>query len=287
MPVVGKRFSDLLIVSIWLVAMAWLAARDVVPQWYQTPPPQSLSLSWLKTHGKQFQYGFFGDNAVRVGTAWSTYQVGVGASTVTRNDTVVLNNVPMAPDGVIIQSRMEFLDENRLDELEVKIFGAPVSIALEGESQGPRFAFRLLIDGQQRHEFVLDANAAETLCDTIKPFSALVGLTVGQSWTVHVLDPFSLMQGSRRRLKSTLVTVTGREVISHQGREHECFVVQSEGVRAYVDDVGRVLRQVVDLPGLGGFEIIEEDFQKSKLDAIKIRADGYDEKGSRARSSPP
>lgn len=277
----GSRIIDLFVVTSWLIAMAWLAARDVVPRWFATQPPESTSLQWLARHGHRFQYGLFAENAVRAGTAWSTFQV--GGQAITRTDTLLVQHLPLCP-WLVVQTRLEFLSESELDEIEVLILGVQAPIKLAGERQGPRFAFQLSFDGEPAHEFVLDSEAAQTLCDTIKPFSALSGLFVGQSWSVQALDPFSLIQGSRRRLKPVLVTVTGRDVLRLHGREQPCFVVETSGARAWVAEDGRVLLQRVEVPGLGMIEIQEESFQRERLDFV---LQTINENSNRARIRHP
>jgi hypothetical protein len=250
--------------------MAWLISRDVVPRWFAEAPPAATDVTWIEREGREFQYGIFGDNGLRIGTAWSVYQV--SGTAITRIDTLQVAGIPLTND-LRVQTVMDFLGENELDEIEVHIIGVPAPVALRGARQGPKFAFQVELDHKPAHEFVLDADAAQTLGDTIRPFSVLEGLQVGRSWTVHVVDPFSLITGSRGRLREVVVLVTGQEYLEIGGRKTTCFIVEAAGARAWVNGAGRVLRQDVEVPGMGLVTILEEDFRRDRLDVVSRQFD--------------
>lgn len=264
-----NRIFEFLVVTSWLVSMTWLIARDAVPRWFAQAPPQAASVAWLQDQGRRFQYGIYDQSGLRRGACWSVYELNDGA--ITRKELLVLENLAFI-ENLVIESELTFLNETELAALDMEIKGLPAVIELHGERQGPKFGFELKIGSVPVYEFVLDAQAAQTLCDVTKPFSSLRGLEVGQSWKIHVIDPFSLIhEGQRRRLKPVLVRVTGRETVTIQGREHACFLVESQGARAWIDERGRVLRQVVDIPGVGQLEIREQAFQQRKYDHMLRR----------------
>ncbi len=254
------------------MTMAWLAARDIVPRWFAEAAPQAASLTWMDEHGREFQYGIFGENGVRRGSAWSVYQP--TGTTVTRTDTLVLRGLALA-DPLIIESEMDFLEENQLDEIDVRIVGVHAPVRLRGERQGPMFAFQLSLGGIPVHEFVIDGEAAQSLSDTVRPFTSLAGLSVGQSWTIHVVDPFALIRGTRRRLRAVVVSVIDQEEIRFHGVPRRCYVVEAEGVRAWVDESGRVLLQSVELPAVGRIDIREERFLEDKLKEVSLEVNAH------------
>ena len=267
-----NRLVELVIVSSWLVCMTWLVARDAVPRWFAEAPPDTATLSWLKEQGHQFQYGIFESSGGRRGSCWSVYDV--HHDTIRRNDLLVLDGLGPI-ERLIIETELTFLNETELATIEVEIKGVPARITLKGERQGPKFGFKLDIGGFPVHNFVLDAEAAQTLCDVTKPFSTLRGLEVGRSWKIHVIDPFSLIQsGGRTRLKAVVVRVTDKEVIRVEGRAYDCYVVESPGARAWIDETGRTRRQVVDVPGVGKLEIREEEFRREQYDTMLRRIRG-------------
>ncbi len=267
-----NRLVELLIVSSWLVCMTWLVARDAVPRWFAEAPPEVATLSWLEEQGHRFQYGIFDSSGGRRGSSWSVYEV--HHDTIRRKDLLVLDGLGPI-ERLIIETELTFLNETELTTIEVEIKGVPARITLEGERQGPKFGFELEIGGIPAYNFVLDAQAAQTFCDVIKPFSALRGLAVGRSWKIHVIDPFSLIQsGGRTRLKAVVVRVTAEEVIHLEGRAYNCYVVESPGARAWIDETGRTRRQVVDVPGVGKLEIREEAFRREQYDTMLRRIRG-------------
>jgi hypothetical protein len=268
-----NRLVELLIVSCWLVCMTWLVARDAVPRWFAQAPPETATRSWLEEQGDRFQYGIFDSTGGRRGSSWSVYEVHL--DTIRRNDLLVLSGLGPIKQ-LIIETELTFLNETELAAIEVKIKGVPARITLEGERQGPKFGFKLDIGGYPAHNFVLDAQAAQTLCDVTKPFSTLRGLEVGRSWKIHVIDPFSLISsGGRTRLKPVVVRVAAKEEIRIGGRAHDCFVVESPGARAWIDETGRTRRQAVDVPVVGKLEIREEEFRRDKYDTMLRRVRGF------------
>lgn len=260
------RVLELLIVTSWLASMTWLVARDALPRWFAQAPPEAASAAWLKDQGTAFQYGIYDQSGLRRGSCWSLYEV--SDEIITRHDLLVLEKMGLLPT-LTIESELTYLNETELATLDIEIKGQPMLIELHGERQGPKFGFELKIGRVGVHEFVLDAQAAQTLCDLTKPFSSLRGLEVGRSWKIHVIDPWSLIQqGRQTKLRSVVVSVTGRETIQIEGRKRSCWIVESPGARAWVDDAGRVLRQVVTIPGVGQLEIREQTFQRDKYDQM-------------------
>ncbi len=267
-----NRLVELVIVSFWLVCMTWLVARDALPRWFAEAPPEVATLSWLEEHGHQFQYGIFESSGGRRGSCWSVYEV--HHDTIRRKDLLLLDGLGPI-ERLIIETELTFLNETELTTINVEIKGVPARIILAGERQGPKFGFELEIGGVPAYNFVLDAQAAQTFCDVIKPFSALRGLEVGRSWKIHVIDPFSLIQsGGRTRLKAVVVRVTDKEVIHVEGRAYDCYVVESPGARAWIDETGRTRRQVVEVPGVGKLEIREEEFRREQYDNMLRRIRG-------------
>jgi hypothetical protein len=248
--------------------MTMLVARDVVPRWYAQAPPRVASQAWLEEMGTAFQYGVFGENGVHRGTAWSTYET--PGKSIIRTDILVLEKVQLIGT-IYIQSKTIFGDDNRIESIDLSIVSPMLTISLDGERHGPQFALQLKLGTFSTRQFVLDAEAAQTISDAIKPFSALRGLEEGQSWKIHVVDPISLVRGGRVKLNAVLVSVVGRETISFEGKPRDCFVVESSGARAWVEGSGRVLRQEVEVAGIGKIEIREQTFQIERMEAVKLR----------------
>ncbi len=269
-----RRIGEYLVVTMWLVSMTWMISRDVIPRWFAQEPPSAASVMWLADQGRWFQYGIFdADDSLR-GNYWTTYSV--QGQTISRTDYLRLQNVGVI-DQLFLDSDMTFASEDVLDDVHIRIGGIPVPIDLKGERQGPQFAFQLKIGTLPIHEFVLDSQAARTLCDGIKPFSVLQNLSVGQSWKIHVVDPLSLIQNPGARVQSIVARVSGRETIEVNGRNEDCFVVETDGIRAWVNEAGRVILQRVNLPGLGILEIREQRFSEDQLHRARSHRSRHDD----------
>ena len=119
--------------------------------------------------------------------------------------------------------------------------------------------------GTARQAFHVSADIAGVIGESLRPFSCLPELRVGQNWRVYMIDPISLLTGGRVAPKAVLVRVTGKERIELQGRSVETFVVECQGSRNWVDADGRVLRSQVDLPPFGRITIEDEPFDAAQL----------------------
>ena len=83
-----------------------------------------------------------------------------------------------------------------------------------------------------------------------------------------------MQSGGRWRLKAVGVGVPDKEGIHVEGRAYDCYVVESPGARAWIDEAGRTRRQVVDVPGVGKLEIREEAFRREQYDTMLRRIRG-------------
>lgn len=264
----SSRFVSLGIVLAWLGAMAWLALHDIVPMWTAQDAPRYTPGDWLTDELLETQARIENKYNHRVGTVWTIYtRRGDGLS---RRDVAWINNF-VGFDPFLIQAAADFTTEGRLDELLLEIFGASVPISLKGELYGDQLAFKLDVGPKQQY-FKIDASMAGSVADAFRPFPALPDLTVGRSWRMQVVNPLTVMTGVGAKMIPMLVKVTGREAVDANGARVECFVVETDRARAWVDDRGIVLRQEMDLPYGGRIAVIDEPFDQELLNQAMLMA---------------
>ncbi len=254
------RTTGFVIVPIWLTAMAWLVAHDVYPELTAQDPPPLQITDWLKTVGEKSQHAILSGDGTRIGTIWTTYFIDEGIST-TRNDFVLIErfSLPIAP--LTIGATSAFTADGRLDEFTVRLTNFAAELELHGERFHADFSFTiegLVARRRVESRFKLPLSEAGLLGDAFKPFAQLADLSVGQSWRMQVFNPVAALTGVGAKFIPMLVTVTGREKHLTESGLRECFVVESDYAKAWVDERGVVHEQQIELPIAGTLRIVRE-----------------------------
>lgn len=252
------------VVLLWITAMTALFYRDVWPAWTaQTPPPMTEE-EFRRLEQRQAQFGLFLGDGERVGTAWSDITPAGGTTRI--SGTILLDRISYIPV-IRIQTVTDFDKQGVLDRFLLDVFGIPMArISVHGERRGSFFPCSFQI-GPVHREANLDLPASRMIGESLRPFSVLPTLEVGQAWRMQMLDPLSVAMRRRAEFTSVVVRVTGRESIRHRGEVVECFVVETfpEQARAWVDDDGHVLVQEAQVPGLGKLTVRQEPFDEAAL----------------------
>lgn len=250
------RLLTAAIVLGWITAMGWLVHHDVLPAWTARDVPKYAIGDWLTAELQQSQARIEDRHGRRIGTAWTEYTR--AGPRLSRRDVLALDDFAMLPS-IRIDVTVDFAPEGDLDEMHLKIFGAGERVELKGENYSGSMAFELFV-GSNSQLFKVDAAAMGMVGDSIRPFTTLPEIAVGQSWRMNAINPVAAITGIGPKLIPMLAKVTRREMLSHRGSAVECFVVETERARAWVDARGLVLRQEVDLPVGGTISIVDEPF---------------------------
>ena len=238
-----------LVIPLWIIAMSWLVAHDVLPAWRAQDPPPFVASDWLKLHGKKTQYALRLDGE-RIGAIWTDYPVlDEGASQ--RRDLIWIDRCPIptvAPLRIRVDST--FTGNGVLDELKVKISNRHGEIDLRGERFHSDFSFTLQ-SGPNERAFKLPLADGGFISERLQPFSHLGDLELGQSWRMQVFNPIAAVTGIGNRFSSVVVEVVDASVQQTPDGPLQCFLVQSDRMQAWIDEHGLVVRQEVDIPGIG------------------------------------
>lgn len=237
--------------------MSWLVARDVLPAWMARPAPPLVVTDWLRTQGRQTQYAIESDEG-RLGSMWTDYTI--DDMSIRRSDIIFIERFPLQVAPCRIVTDAVFQADGVLDEFTVAIEYPGGQLTLHGERFHSDFSFTLESDlrPRLRQTFKFPLTEGSLFSAALSPFSQMSGLDVGQRWRIQVFNPVSLLTGLGDRFRSVLVEVTGRESVRVGGSHVECFVLEALGAKAWVDDLGTVHRQEVEIGIAGRLRIVRE-----------------------------
>lgn len=252
-----NRLFGIILALVWIVAMAALVKRDMVPFWIAEEPPAGFAPD------QDTQWGIFDADGRSVGTAWIAVRRTSGETTVESTTSLDFRGLP-----IVLDSSFTSLGETGIEQFRFSLHGAPVPIQVRGDRFGRDFSCTATI-GEIVNTFSLDARLSRFLGESFRPFSHLGGLHVGQSWRIRLLDPLALIKDRSIDFQVQLARVTRREVIEHNGSNVECFRIESNGSVGWADDSGRILRQEVHVPLMGQCVLENEPFDRPARTAAR------------------
>jgi len=250
----SNRIAGLSITAIWLVLMAMLLTRDVIPYWYAQEPPAD------RIPRAKHQVAIFNAAGDRVGTSW-VRTVSTGDFKTVLGSTVIdmqrVSNILPVRGRLRLESNLTYDSEDELDDFLFMMDAGGMIAKVHGERYNEEFAC-LAEFGQFKRQLALDARMSSFISDGMRPFTHLSGLEVGHTWRLNLLEPMALLTEREVRFRVQLVRVTARETIEHHGEEVECFRIETDQTVAWADDDGRIIRQEVTIPLLGKWTMIDE-----------------------------
>lgn len=263
------RIWGISITLAWLVMLGFLIRQDVMPFWLaQEPPSDSIP-------DGNFQTAIMKEGGRRIGTSWVT-TVNLAESKTVHGVTILdVSTIIPLMKSIRLESTLSYNDADILDEFTFLLDTEGASARVSGERYDMEFACIAEL-GTVKRQISLDARLTAYLSDTLKPFTLLKGLHVGQSWRMRVIDPLALLQSQEARFDVRLVRVTKKEKIKHRGEQAECYRVETDQTVAWADEEGRVLRQEVSMPFLGKWIMLDEPYdgrarQDAKRDILESR----------------
>lgn len=280
------RIFSILVIATWLAAMYQLVDRDVLPRWRAQEAPPLVSTPLAPLEKRQSQAAIYDSKGRLIGKAWSSLS-GSGDS-LRYSGWVWLDRVSMLPP-LRVDTSLTFTAEHDIDDFELDVYGvtdptgAAMKINMKGEKYGAYIPCVLQV-GPFRRTLKFEAAASRQIADSIRPFTTLTNLRVGQSWRLQMLDPISTVLNQGATAVPVVAKVETKEAIEHDGQSVECFLVVAGRAKAWVAPDGRVLRQEVDVPGLGRLTVLDELFSQDELDAFKA---DFGPSGPKKRLLPP
>jgi len=245
-----------LVTPIWLLAMSWLVAHDILPHWTASTPPPVKGGEWLND-GNRIQFTLY-DELGPMGSVWTEYLVDDRSTR--RDDLVWLDRLPLdiAPLRIMVNS--VFTAAGVLDEFSVFLEtggASKANVRLHGERFHADFSFKLE-SGPLERAFKIPLVEGGMFSGAFHPFGALTNLRVGQRWRMQMVNPISLLTGLGNQFIPLLVEVTGEERVKTANGDVNCFIIDSPNARAWVDARGNVVAQEMKLPMLGTMRLERE-----------------------------
>ena len=269
-----NRWIGIVTLGLMLSVNAALMMRDVVPDWFAGTPPTSRALDLRLGEDVEAQFGLFDQEGRRMGYAW-TFATRDEYLTKVRYQTV-LESLRLPGDVVLpllrVDTDVNYRGGNVIDSLRVRVHGFGATIRLDGEFYEPDHFPCKWQAGAQRGEFDLPADVTRALGDVFRPFDSLMGLSVGRSWRMKLLNPLAGIVpdwGTRHVMSdSILVRVTGTEPMQYRGTTVQAFVLEADKIRAWVAPNGQLIRQDFDLPLVGRLTLRDEPFDRDTRERL-------------------
>jgi len=258
------RLFAVAVFLLWASAMSALFVRDVWPAWTAQDPPKMTAEQLGRNQIEHHQFGLFDAGNNRIGTAWS--RVITSGPTMAIYGTVALDKISLMPARIIIKTSTEFDMEGGLDSFSLDVFGVPrTKIRVHGERRGIYFPCEFQL-GPLHRQANLELSASRMIGESLRPFTILPELQVGQSWRMQFLDPLSAVISRNANFTSVVVKVSGKQTVEYLGKPVECFVLETHPAqaKAWVDPQGQVLIQEVDIPMVGKVTIRQENYDERK-----------------------
>jgi len=248
---------------LWVGMMIALLQRDY-PFWRPQDPP-----SRVIPPGNR-QTAIFDAGSNRVGTAWLT--VSQESAVVSLTVFEIAKVIPGLPAGgpIAVKSTLGYDPDGSLQRLVFWLHGVGIPVLVSATRIGDDFACELSV-GDMRRTIVLPADASECLGESLRPFTHLKGLHVGQSWRIRIVDPISLLRDQSIDFAAQMAKVTAREMVQHNGVDVACFRIETNGAVAWADDDGNVVRQEVLIPFIGKWTLVDEKFDNAAKERAMSR----------------
>lgn len=247
----------------WVGLMFAMLDRDY-PFWRQQNPPAQVIPSGNR------QTAIFDGGNNRIGTAWLT----VSQQTVVVSFTVfeIARVIPGLPAGgpIAVKSTLGYDPDGSLQRLVFWLHGVGLPVLVSATRVGDDFGVELNV-GELHRSMSLPAEASECLGESLRPFTHLKGLHVGQSWRIRIVDPISLLRDQSIDFTAQMATVTARETVKHRDEDVQAFRIETNGAVAWADDEGNVIRQEVVIPFIGKWTLVDEKYDASARDKAMVR----------------
>ena len=248
------------IVAFWALAMGLLFRDKVLPSmlqiWY---PTYAEGLQHLEE--EDYQMGIFlqgQKGETRIGTSrttvspWQAQRAEDTAFSIQDETTIDLSSLGQAIGSELTIRTTTLLDTRyRVKTYDVFIHTGIGNFEINGVVRGEtQLAIRIKTPFRpEPEERVLDFDSAMALATGLTPIHPPSGLRIGREWTVHRIDPLSVVFGSEVTRKPLMARVERQEEIVVMGEKRTAFVVSLRGERyealAWVDETGKILQERV------------------------------------------
>ncbi|MBI5366696.1 MAG: hypothetical protein HZA54_06640 [Planctomycetes bacterium] len=233
------------ILLFWLAMTGLLVKREILPGlWLEADPSYAAALSRrLTTEDTHTRIECFGR---RVGDSRTTIRPESDGTYLIETLTRMDAGVPELA-GLTIHSLSTVDFTYRLRRVTVALRSAAANATLRGFVHGDELELITETEGGERRVERMPYVASGTASNGLSPFINMPHLTVGKSWNIQMIDPFT------QHAEWTTARVEELVEIRWNDRPVECFLVTARAggrvARAWIDREGRILREE-PFPGL-------------------------------------
>jgi hypothetical protein len=249
-----NRWLALGISAFWVVMMALLLERDVLPRWKLIHRPNFRAVLQAQEQPEPVRWAVM-QGEDRVGTAltewvkrddgWAEFRGEIEIKELSVSPALT---ALAGPGALRWQSSLHIAPDGNLHHFDIQVFwGDPKpAMTVHGKLDGDimKILFR---SGGFTHEEQFYYEPQSLVMTSLAPIDKLPNLSVGQTWQHHVTNPIPMLGGS----EAVRCEVTGEHVITWRGEPTPTFVVeQNYGLmraRCWVAHDGTVLRQEVPI----------------------------------------
>lgn len=269
-----NRWLGITTAVLMVIANSALLSRDLLSHWLAGAPPRPAAFDLGPNEERIFQVGLFDEQGERLGYAW-THAHRSSEVVIVRSTTVLapISRASITLPRLRLDMTLHYVEGERLESLNMSVNGLGIGVELRGSYVPPNEFPCAWQFGDQRGTLVIPADSTRSLGEAMRPFGSLTDLHVGQTWRHEMINPLvgltSSFGSEAQATTSILVRVTGQENIEFNGGGVRAFVVESEGVKAWVTPLGDVIRQEIDVP-LFGRIIAERENYDPRLDRQTI-----------------
>ena len=249
------------VIVFWALAMGVLFREKVMPDLLQTYYPSYQTLLANELTEERYQMGIFVSGQAResrIGVSRTTIETLAAESSTDpaysiSNDTTL----DMSALGLNLGSELRLQTTTLIDSrYRVKSHDVLIKTGfgdfrlngivreenrMDVQIQSP---FR-----EEPERLTLYFDNAMTLANGLSPFLMMPRLRIGRQWTIHQIDPMSIVTGGDVRTKPLLATVERMETITIQGKPVDAFVVSLKSDRyqatSWISEDGKILMERV------------------------------------------
>src|SRR5262249_52784190 len=163
--------------------------QDVLPLWTaQDAPAETIPDS-------NTQIGIFDATHRRIGTSWVTTlsaERTVQSTTFLRPGAMLETVLGLSE--LMLDSNLTYGPDAAIDQFRFSTHAGSMAIQISGERYGSDFACTAQFGPLPPQSLELDARVSHAIGESLRPFTHLKNLHIGQTWRIRLVDPFSLLK---------------------------------------------------------------------------------------------
>jgi hypothetical protein len=230
------RWATVAIIAFWLIAMAWMTVREIVPRMHVGgPPPYVIDLT-DEVSAQEVNWDVYrATNGERIGEA---KPIGEAKSSVRRradrtfelHSHLLCKQFPpfesLKLDSIYkLDADRSLLEFNVSGTVELAVIG-PVELIISGRVEDGYVAPELRLQGQPQVFRLEKAKIPGSILNSLHLLNRISGLAEGQNWSIPLIDPLQFLNGAPGRGIPRLDAAVGAASLPWDHHEVLCFLIE-------------------------------------------------------------